>query len=210
MSVEIDWDRVHVDTTITTPARSTGTFGPGISQWHSYGQLGSTVEDDELPRTILWMNGVTVDLWTPKHSIYHALDAISSDYEKLATAVFEHGRNSLRDNVEETLAMPASRVVLIDRASLEPNFRGQGGVGRLLISYILRQLLGDGDGIAVTFPHPFEVDSNHPQFDAELRKVRHVWQSIGFYPVNDDVWVLDSTSTTYSAAIERLEENLGV
>ncbi|WP_040865362.1 hypothetical protein [Nocardia exalbida] len=211
MSVEINWDRMHFKTIITTPVRSDGTFGPGISQWSSHGLLGSTVDDGQLPpRTILWMNGVVADLWTPNNSIYHALDAISSDYEKLATAVLEHNQNSLRDDVEETLAMPSSRVVLIDRASLEPEFRGQGGVGRLLISYILRHLVGDGDGIAVTLPHPFEVDSNDPEFEAELRKVRHVWQSIGFHPVNDDVWILDSASTTHSAAIERLEEKLGV
>ncbi|MGY1898315.1 hypothetical protein [Nocardia gipuzkoensis] len=211
MSIEIDWDTTHLETKITTPVRSDGTFGPGISQWYSHGLLGSTVDDGQPPpRTILWMNGVVADLWTPANNIYDALDAISSDYEKLASAVLEHDRNSLCDAIEETLAMPASRVVLIDRASLEPAFRGQGGVGRLLISYILRHLLGDGDGIAVTLPHPFEVDSDALEFEAELGKVRHIWQSIGFHPVNDDVWILDSASPTHSAAIERLEKKLGV
>ncbi|MFE3800319.1 hypothetical protein [Nocardia tengchongensis] len=212
---DIDWDDVYVESEISTPVRDSGQTGPGISWWHgrgltrTYGE-GSDGAGEPVDRTILRMNGIVVDRWTARNCVYEALDAISVDYEKLAAAVFETDSNDLRKEVEDLLEMPAARVVFIDRASLEPRFRGRGGIGRVLIGHILSQLMGDVDSVAVTYPHPFELEHGDPSVDIEVRKVRQVWESIGFTPVDDDVWIMDSASTAHSKAIASFEGRLGI
>ncbi|MFE3222883.1 hypothetical protein [Nocardia sp. NPDC059228] len=212
---DIDWDDVHVETEISAPVRDNGQTGPGISWWHGRGQLRSWDQTgrgagEPTVRTLLWMNGIVVDRWTTSECVYRALDAVSADYEKLAAAVFNATSNNLRAEVEDHIEMPPGRIVFIDRVSLASEFRGRGGIGRVLMGHILRQLMGDLYSIAVTYPQPFELEHGSPDFTSELKKVRHVWESIGFFPINEDIWIMDSATTAHADAIAGLEHRLGV
>ncbi|MGW0327998.1 hypothetical protein [Nocardia sp. NPDC003183] len=79
MTVEIDWDEVEVETTVSTPVSDIGQAGPGISYWRSHARIAVGDPHDDSQVTILWMNGAVVDLWTANQGVYAALDATSGD-----------------------------------------------------------------------------------------------------------------------------------
>jgi hypothetical protein len=179
------------------------------------------VGDGQVDLTVLRMNGLTVDPWRvgTVGGIYDALDARSADYEHFVP-LFRNGSVAsgyLNPKLDEQLeAAGGTRVVIIDRVTLAPAWRGIGGVGRLLIAGLLEWVAG---GARMVATHPFPTDL-HPQIEEaagqrsddvlapDLERVRRTWSSLGFRPFTEDIYVLDVATVTLDSAREELESSL--
>ncbi|WP_062993794.1 hypothetical protein [Nocardia anaemiae] len=232
----VDWTCFSIHTEISGPvvgdyrdpgmlpwsghAIYTVTGGSGTDPQHSDQALGLSVsrtDDEGEPRsewTVLTMHGLIVDPFIVEDSILRLLDELSADYDHFR--VLFDGNDfhpELMDMIDGGLG---SRAVLIDRARVAPAWRGMGGVGRLLISRILR-LFADTAGVVATNPFPIDLFAEwdtrtglvkHPRFGDELAKVQRTWGSLGFQPYKDPIWVMDPAMSTHSRAVAELEKQL--
>ncbi|MFC9406031.1 hypothetical protein ACFRAA_10075 [[Kitasatospora] papulosa] len=171
--------------------------------------LSRSQRDDGEELTIFRMSGLTLDLWRI-HRIYDSLDSRSSDYEHFARLFDSSGDMGLHAEFEECL-IGGTHVVLIDRARLAPAWRGLGGVGRLLIGRLLRWTT---DSAALVATHPFPIDIPVDERDDKARLARETsvvqktWQSLGFEPFHDDLWVMQPHLRPHGDAVQRLENTL--
>ncbi|MEV6727651.1 hypothetical protein [Streptomyces sp. NPDC051364] len=172
---------------------------PGVS-------LADKNEGDGRELTILAMSGITLDLWHIGR-IYDSLDSRDADYEHFAPLFNKSGDLGLHPDLEECLVNGA-HVVIIDRARIAPAWRGLGGVGRLLISRLLRWVAGRA---AIVATHPYPIDIPIDERDDEAREAREkapvqrCWQSLGFEPFREDVWVMQPHLRAHEDAVKRLE-----
>ncbi|WP_457844692.1 hypothetical protein [Nocardia gipuzkoensis] len=168
-------------------------------------------QDDDFARwTVLQMSGVMVDLFMTTSSIPNELDGMSADHGALA-AIFDG--NELHPDLLQMVEGIGSRAILIDRARVAPAWRGHGGVGRLLISRILRLITADASVVA-TIPFPIDLfqegpyPDQHPRFDSERRRVRKIWESLGFHQYKGEIWVMDPAMATHDHAVRDIEARL--
>ncbi len=163
--------------------------------------------------TVLRMHGLMVDPLLVEGSIRRLLDEISEDYDHFSVLF---GHNDFHPDLMETIeGVLGSRAVLIDRVHMAPAWRGRGGVGRLLISRILR-LFADDAKVVATNPFPIDLFdkcepggvTKHPQFDDELAKVQRTWGSLGFQLYKDPIWVMDPAQSLHTHAVAELERQL--
>lgn len=178
--------------------------GPGVSL-----DAVSTDADGEVRVGIFHMSGFTIDLLRVGN-LWEALEARSADSAHfLPLADPETG--ALSDDLEDQVGPSMGHeLVVIDRVSVAPAWRGVGGVGRLLVGHALRWLDGEAQCVAV-HPFPFELrseDAGGPAFAEALAAVKHTWASIGFVPFHDSLYILNPELVAHSRAIERLERVL--
>ncbi|MEU2233939.1 hypothetical protein [Streptomyces vietnamensis] len=172
---------------------------PGISPAQT-----SRGEHQEL--TILTVSGLTLDLWRIGN-VYASLDSRDADHEHFAPLFDTSGDLGLHSDPEECL-VSGDQVVIIDRVRIAPAWRGLGGVGRLLIGRTLRWVAGRA-AIVATHPYPIDIpvgerDDAAPEA-REKAVVQRTWQSLGFTPFREDVWVMQSHTRDHDDAVERLE-----
>ncbi|MEU1364635.1 hypothetical protein ABZ454_00630 [Streptomyces sp. NPDC005803] len=161
--------------------------------------------------TILSMSGLTLDLWRIGH-IYASLDSRDADYEHFAPLFDKSGDLGLHGDLEDCL-VNGTHVVIIDRARIAPAWRGLGGVGRLLIGRMLRWVTSQA---ALVATHPYPIDIPVDERDDRTREAREkaviqrTWQSLGFEPFREDLWVMQPHLNAHDDAIERLETAFGL
>ncbi|WP_063002618.1 N-acetyltransferase [Nocardia mikamii] len=240
----IDWSMFTVDVDLSASIVGNADTDPGIHTWWGSARylVGAEAYDDEdrsdtdsSPRwnaaidkgfalsidgdhdedyaqwTVLSMNGVIVDKYLMTHSIPNELDGMSADYGSMAT-IFRG--NDFHPDLLEMIEGFGGRTILIDRAAIAPAWRGQGGIGRLLISRILRLITADV-AVVATIPFPINLyrecpePTRHPRFDEERRRVRRTWESLGFSQYQDgEVWVMDAVTLDHDEAVREIEANL--
>jgi hypothetical protein len=173
------------------------------------------IGDGGLRMTILEAHGLVIDLWRV-HDIYDALDARSQDYANFIPMFGErgsYGQLELADDLEESLTIGGSQVVILDRVGLAAAWRGCGGVGRLLTIRLLRWLCDDPRVIALK-PFPIDLDEEQRRdkvvFRKAMARVRRTWKSIGFEPFSDDIWILDPRTGSYDRTVKRLSKQFGI
>lgn len=230
----IDWTSFAVEVDISGPV--VGEYSdPGMLHWSGRATYTVAVEDgaDWRPDadmalsvardddgqdlyskwTVLTMHGLTVDPFTVEDSIPRLLDEVSEDFAHFGVLF---AGNDFAPELTAVIEGLGSRSVLIDRVRMAPGWRGRRGVGRLLISRILRLFAGDS---AVIATNPFPIDlfaesdnlshvTKHPLFGEELAKVQRTWGSLGFHPYKDPIWILDPAMSTHSQAVTALERDL--
>lgn len=168
--------------------------------------LSRRSRDDYEELTVFTMSGLTLDLWRIDR-IYDSLDARSSDYEHFARLFDPSGDMGLHPDFEDDL-IGGTHVVIIDRARIAPAWRGRGGVGRLLIARSLRWLASSA---ALVATHPFPIDipiddrDDRPRVEREKVIVQRIWQSLGFEPFREDLWVMKPSLRSHQDAVEQLE-----
>jgi GNAT superfamily N-acetyltransferase len=152
------------------------------------------------------MSGITLDLWHIGR-IYDSLDSRDAGYEHFAPLFDKSGDLGLHPDLEECL-MNGTHIVIVDRARIAPAWRGLGGVGRLLISRLLRWVTSRA---AIVATHPYPIDIPIDERDDEAREAREkapvqrCWQSLGFEPFREDVWVMQPHLRAHEDAVKRLE-----
>ncbi|MFG2533588.1 hypothetical protein [Streptomyces sp. NPDC048516] len=185
-----------------TEADNARLLAPGVSLAQS-----SRGEDQEL--TILAMSGLTVDLWRVG-SIYASLDSRDADYAHFMPLFEKAGDLGLHPDLEEGL-VSGDQIVIIDRVRIAPAWRGLGGVGRLLIGRLLRWVASQAVLVA-THPYPIDIPvSERDDTEREAREkavVQRTWQSLGFEPFREDVWMMQPHLSAHGDAVERLEAAL--
>ncbi|GAA2320988.1 hypothetical protein Scani_01810 [Streptomyces caniferus] len=174
-------------------------LAPGIS-------LAQTSRGECQELTILTMSGLTLDLWRIG-SIYASLDSRDADYEHFAPLFDKPGHLGLHSDLEECL-VSGDQVVIINRVRIAPAWRGLGGVGRLLIGRLLRWVVGQA-AIVATHPYPIDIPVGERDDTAreaqEKAAVQRTWQSLGFAPFREDLWVMQPYRHDHDDAVERLE-----
>jgi hypothetical protein len=164
--------------------------------------------------TVLQMSGVVVDPYLAASSITDELDGMSADYGALS-AIFSG--NELHPDLLEMVEGIGTRAVLIDRVNIAPAWRGLGGVGRVLISRILRLFTTTDTAVVATIPFPIDLFqecaspdevNKHPRFDEEKARVRRIWESLGFNQYKGEIWVMDPAMVHHDNAIGEIEARL--
>ncbi|MER5969655.1 hypothetical protein ABT112_07945 [Streptomyces sp. NPDC002055] len=174
-------------------------LAPGVS-------LAQSSQGERQEVTILAMSGLTLDLWRIVN-IYESLDSRDADYEHFAPLFDKSGDLGLHSDLEECL-VSGDQVVIINRVRIALAWRGLGGVGRLLISHLLRWVAGQA---ALVATHPYPIDVPVPERDdmareaREMAVVQRTWRSLGFEPFREGVWVMQPHLSAHSEAVERLE-----
>ncbi|WP_410874725.1 hypothetical protein [Nocardia sp. A7] len=193
--------------------------GNDVPRWDAAIEKGRALflreEDEDLARwSVLQMSGVLVDLVTTIGSVVDQLDSMSADYEAFSPVFAD---NELHPDLLEVVEGVGNRAVLIDRVNLAPAWRGAGGVGRVLISRILGLFTSTDAGVVATIPYPIDLFDEcdrrrdveqHPRFGEELERVRRVWDSIGFMPYRDGIWVMDPAKVHHDNGVRVIESRL--
>ncbi|MBD0709093.1 hypothetical protein BU197_12005 [Streptomyces sp. CBMA291] len=174
-------------------------LAPGVS-------LGLSSRGAYQELTILDMSGLTLDLWRID-GILESLDSRDAGYEHFAPLFEQTGELGLHPELEESL-VNGDQVVIIDQVRIAPAWRGLGGVGRLLIGHLLRWVAGQA-AIVATHPYPIDLpDGDRDDAAREAREkavVQRTWQSLGFTPFREDLWVMRPHARDHDDAVERLE-----
>jgi hypothetical protein len=141
-------------------------------------------EDDEVEIAVVrgWIG------WgMAEEDIHDAADAISADSEILGAAAAEI--------VKAHADLWLDTVVLVDRMSVEPEFRGQRLSGTLIRSLLAFMRLQPDDTVVVLQPEPQKPGGGPIDDPAErakaLARLTSAYRESGFEPWNDsDVWWL--------------------
>ncbi|MFD4461748.1 hypothetical protein [Nocardia sp. NPDC058480] len=231
---QIGWASFDVNVNISAPV--VGDYvDPGLMHWtgtatYAVSSDGDSPADDvplglsvvhtdergdrEKRWTVLTMHGLLVDPYIVESRIDDLLDGMSQDYAHFAPLF--GGDNQFHPDLAEIIEGMHSAAVLIDRVYMAEMWRGRGGVGRLLISRILR-LFAESVGVVATHPFPIELLrerddrtglTEHPRFAEELAKVQRTWEPLGFERYTSHCWVMDPAMRTHMDSVARLEKTL--
>ena len=93
-------------------------------------------------------------------------------------------------------------VLVLDRVFIEPAHRGCG-LGPIVAALVIGRLRR-GCRIAVCFPAPFDGPRSDDDRDEAIEALGRIWQTVGFSPRPDGVWVLDLEDDTLRLATDRM------
>jgi GNAT superfamily N-acetyltransferase len=179
-----------------------------LEPWHvavTYGTAGDEEWEDEeedggshapaagskIGHLILWrLRDYTGD------NRWEAADAESGDLEVIVSAVLgRSGRTGYGAAFEKAITHPVGDLLLLDRVSLDKEWRGFG-LGPALAAEAIRRLSGGCCAVAV-FPGMGEYPEDREQVTETYRlqakkKIAALWESIGFQPFRRGVWLLDT------------------
>ena len=159
-----------------------------------YDEEGGTAEPVVIATATYFAFDILDSRWNPND----VLDAHSAD-----TAVYRNLFDSEGNLLDElTLGGSCSRLVIMDRVSVDRDWRGQR-FGPFLAARALRHLSGD-DAIAACYPAPFELPLDHPDRDRQRARLSHIWEHMGFRHYRDGVFVCDLTAGELDSALDEL------
>ena len=95
-----------------------------------------------------------------------------------------------------------AHILVLDRVYIEPAQRGSR-LGPLVAALAIARL-GRGCAMAVCFPAPFDGPRPDADRDGAIAALGLIWETVGFRPRSDGVWVLDLTDDTLGRATDRL------
>jgi hypothetical protein len=93
-------------------------------------------------------------------------------------------------------------VLILDRVFIEPSHRGNG-LGPIVAALVMGRLRR-GCRIAVCFPAPFDGPHTDDDRDRSIAVLGGIWETVGFRPRADGVWVLDLEGDALTVATDRL------
>ena len=159
-----------------------------------YAEDGGTTEPIVIATATYFSFDILDSRWDPND----VLDAHSAD-----TAVYRNLFDSEGNLLDELpFGAGGSRLVIMDRVSVDRNWRGQR-FGPFLAARALRQLSGD-QAIAACYPAPFEFPIDHPDRDEERVRLGRIWKHLGFRRHRDGVFVCDPTAGELDSALDEL------
>ena len=159
-----------------------------------YDEDGGTAEAVVIATATYYSFDILDSRWDPND----VLDAHSAD-----TAVYRNLFDS-EGNLLDELAFGGgcSRLVIMDRVSVDRDWRGQR-IGPFLAARALRHLSSD-DAIAACYPAPFELPLDHRNRDQERIRLSRIWEHLGFMHHLDGVFVCDPTAGELDSAFDEL------
>jgi hypothetical protein len=93
-------------------------------------------------------------------------------------------------------------VLILDRVFIEPSRRGEG-LGPIVAALVIGRLRR-GCRVAVCFPAPFDGPHTDTDRDRSIAVLGGIWETVGFRPRADGVWVLDLEGDALTLATDRL------
>lgn len=138
-----------------------------------------------------------------------AADERSGEVLSIAEAVFD-GRDEYNEEFERAVDMPVGDLLILDRVWLDRAYRGFG-LGPIFAMEAVRRLSGGCCAVAVE-PGVSEWPDGDPSLlsDAEndeaTAKIAALWESIGFQPFKDGVYLLDTALDDSSIISQRRKE----
>ena len=154
------------------------------------------------------MRFVAFDLFETENP-YGLLDGENEDMSTIAKVIFKRSSGELAEDLEESLEGFGDRLLIVDRARLEPEWRGFG-IGTLLAASAIK-MLSSGVRAVVCHPAPEdEPDSAAPvrartaQRKKAMEALGKVCSRIGFEQFRGGVWVLDLSLVTLDQCLAEL------
>lgn len=131
-----------------------------------------------------------------------ALDEYSEDYTPFCSMADGFG---ISDSLQDRLASYATGMVVVDRVSVDPEYRGRR-YGLLLTTIVLVEL--GRQRVAVAMPAAFEVKPGSPgRKEADRRNVK-LWEAFGFVRFADDAYYMDTDLTTLGENLARFKSEI--
>lgn len=135
-------------------------------------------------------------------SLDEALDEYSEDYTPFCSMADGFG---ICDSLQDRLASYPTGMVVVDRVSVVPAYRGRK-YGLLLTTLVLAEL--GRQRVAVAMPAAFEVEPGSPgRKEADRRNVK-MWEAFGFVRFADDAYYLDTDLTTLDENLARFRSEI--
>jgi GNAT superfamily N-acetyltransferase len=203
VNVQIDTIELHVSSAITIGSDSR------IDRLWTTAQVADWA-DEHAGERIAWLWFVSVPF--DECNGWDECDADSGDLEAVASALWKNN-GDWRDEFLEKYgeAWTGERVLILDRAQLEEDFRGHG-LGAIIIGHAIKQLRA-GVSIVACYPYPIDkdrADDDSEEADAKNRasaaKIAKVYESIGFEDWRNGVWVLDMNSELLDKKLAGLQD----
>jgi hypothetical protein len=146
---------------------------------------------------------------------YDSLDADSQELETYG-CLLDLPSGELHPDLLDRLEFTASEnVVILERARLAPAWRGCGGLGRYLTGRVL-PLICPTPAVIAGQPFPLDIPRDaHGRPDQAalgpaIEHMQRIWESIGFEPYKNDIWIINPSAATHEEAMAQLERKLGL
>ncbi|MGW2858296.1 hypothetical protein [Streptomyces sp. NPDC001205] len=127
---------------------------------------------------------------------YWAMEEESEDLFEIAQALLDPETGSFASEVSELLEYVGSALLVMDRVTLDPAWRGQGLAAMLGCEVIHRLMIGCR-AVACS-PGVTDLSSqrltDRSEWDRVNAKIAQGWQSLGFRPYRDNVYLLSPAS----------------
>ncbi|MER6782204.1 MULTISPECIES: hypothetical protein [unclassified Streptomyces] len=127
---------------------------------------------------------------------WEAADSHTGDIEKIVSVCIDPAYAMTpglhwSPEFEERIDCPAGDLLIMDRAFIEPQWRGFG-LGALAAAEAIRRLAGGCCAVACE-PAPTDRDYGRDEsaYHAAQAKIIKVWESVGFEEFSDGVYLLD-------------------
>ncbi|MBD0692486.1 hypothetical protein [Streptomyces sp. CBMA123] len=170
-------------------------FDDGVDQW----EVGIYTKWDGCPDARVGGIRITMVDTTDCANPVAALDEISEDLFNVAKALYDEAEpGSLRSDLDEQLALPYGKIIIVDEVKLDRRLRGHG-LGVFLTGMALKHL-NHGTGLFALFPGPLERDDT--PYEQAVERLGRAWSRIGFEPYRDGTWILDPGLVTLHRAIQ--------
>ncbi|WP_235438968.1 hypothetical protein [Streptomyces yangpuensis] len=118
------------------------------------------------------------------------MDAYTGDVCRIGETVLDVASGEWDSAFEEALAHPVGDLLVMDRVSLEPAWRGFG-LGPVLAGAAVRRLSKDCAAVACEPGSADGRDLTEAQHGEAAAKLADTWSRIGFEPLADGVHILD-------------------
>jgi GNAT superfamily N-acetyltransferase len=125
---------------------------------------------------------------------WEAADAESGDLESIVSTVLDPRTGHYTDAFDEAIECPVGDLLILDRVFLDKPWRGFG-LGPILAAETIRRLSGGCCAVAAE-PGMAEWPDNQEEVSESYRqqarrKIAALWESIGFTPFRNGVYLLD-------------------
>jgi GNAT superfamily N-acetyltransferase len=129
---------------------------------------------------------------------WEAADSDSSDIESVVSVCTDPAYSMTpglhwSEDFEEAIEMPVGDLLIMDRVRIDPEWRGFG-IGALAAAEATRRLSGGCCAVACE-PAPTDrefVGEDDAAFTEAQSKIAKVWESVGFKPFKDGIYLLDT------------------
>ena len=135
-------------------------------------------------------------------SAAEVLDEISSDLATFLPLLTEDG---FAQELDEVIEMPSGDLLIMDRVEVAPAWRGRG-LGAFLAATAINKL-SRGCAMVATYPSAYE-HLGSDRYNAETERLQRLWSSIGFFPYEGGIYLLDPTLATPGAVYEEMLDRI--
>ncbi|MFD4559763.1 hypothetical protein ACFWP5_36530 [Streptomyces sp. NPDC058469] len=127
---------------------------------------------------------------------FWAMEEESEELYETAQVLLDPATGSFTDEVSERLEYVGSALLVMDRVTLDPPWRGHG-LAAVLASEAINRLMAGCRAIACS-PGVTDISSqrltDRSEWDRVNAKIAQGWQSLGFRPYRDNIYLLSPAS----------------